>query len=153
MKTLVKPNGNLFPAIPSLLEEFLFRDLLDTPSNGNWKSSGATLPAVNVGETNDAFNIEVAAPGLKRGDFHVELDNNLLTISAHREEKNSEQNAESGFSRREFSYQSFQRSFALPENKIEGEKISAKYTDGILYITVPKKEEAKVKPPKQISIS
>ena len=152
MKTLVKPGGNLFPAIPSLMEDFLLRDLFDS-SNGNWKSSGATLPAVNIGETNDAFVIEVAAPGMKREDFHVELDNNMLTISSAREEKTEETEKDNLYSRREFSYQSFQRSFALPENKIEGDKISAKYTDGILYITVPKKEEAKVKPPKQIAIS
>jgi HSP20 family protein len=152
MKTLVKQNGNLFPAIPSLIEDFFLRDLLDS-SNGNWRSNGASLPAVNVAETNDAFTIEVAAPGMKRGDFHVELDNHVLTISSNREEKKEDVNDESRYTRREFSYQSFQRSFALPENKIEGDKVSAKYTDGILHITVPKKEEAKVKPPKQISIS
>lgn len=148
MKTLVKPSGNLFPAIPSLVEDFFLRDMFDT-ANGNWRSSGTTLPAINVGETNDAFVIEVAAPGMQREDFHVELDNNVLTISSHREEK---QNG-NFYTRREFSYQSFQRSFALPENKIEGDKISAKYADGILNITVPKKEEAKVKPPKHIAIS
>lgn len=152
MKTLVKSNGNLFPAIPSLIEDFLMRDLLNT-TNENWKSTGATLPAVNFGETNDAFTIEVAAPGMKRGDFHVELDNNVLTISSQREENENEKNKEGQYSRREFSYQAFQRSFALPENKIDGEKIAAKYTDGILYLTVPKREEAKVRPPKQISVS
>lgn len=152
MKTLVKPGGNLFPAIPSLMEDFFLRDLFDT-SNGSWTSSGATLPAVNIGETNDAFIIEVAAPGMKREDFHVERDNNMLTISSTREGKQEEKDKGNLYSRREFSYQSFQRTFALPENKIEGDKISAKYTDGILYITVPKKEEAKVKPPKQIAIS
>lgn len=152
MKTLVKPNGNLFPAIPSLIEDFFLRDMFDS-SNLNWRSSGTTLPAVNVGETNDAFTIEVAAPGMKREDFHVELDNNMLTISSEREEKKEEKDSQNLYTRREFSYQSFQRSFALPENKIAGDRITAKYTDGILYITVPKKEEAKVKPPKQISIS
>ena len=151
MKTLVRPNGNLFPAIPSLVEDFFLRDFFDN-SNANWRSGGTTLPAVNVMETNDDFTIEVAAPGMKREDFHVELDNNTLTISSSREEK-KEDKGDDLYTRREFSYQSFQRSFALPENKIVGEKIAARYTDGILYITVPKKEEAKVKPPKQISIS
>jgi HSP20 family protein len=149
MKTLVKTNGTLFPAIPSLVEDFLMRDLMDGVS-GNWRSSGATLPAVNVRETNDAFNIEVAAPGMKRDDFHVELDNHVLTISS--EQENNQKHEDGKYSRREFSYQAFQRSFALPENKIDGEKISAKYADGILYLSVPKKEEAKVKPPKQISV-
>lgn len=152
MKTLVKGNGSLFPGIPSLMEDFILRDLIDS-SNGNWKSNGATLPAVNVGETNDAFTIEVAAPGMKRDDFHVELDNNVLMISANRENKNDEKKNDNLYTRREFSYESFQRSFSLPENRVEGDKISAKYKDGILYITVPKTEDAKVKPPKQIAVS
>jgi HSP20 family protein len=153
MKTSVNQNGNLFPSMPSLLEDFLLRDLLDPSSGRNWKSNGATLPAVNVGETNDAFIIEMAAPGMKRDDFHVELDNNTLTISSKYDEKNENKNNQNRYTRREFSYESFQRSFSLPENKVEGDKIAAKYTDGILYITVPKRDEAKIKPPKQISIS
>ena len=152
MKTLVRPNGNLLSTIPSLFEDFILRDLLDS-SNGNWKANGATLPAVNVGETNDAFLIEVAAPGMSRENFHVELDNHVLTISSNREERNEEAARDGQYTRREFNYQAFQRSFSLPENKVEGDKISAQYKDGILHITVPKKEEAKVKPPKQISIS
>jgi HSP20 family protein len=111
----------------------------------------STLPAVNVRETNDNFAIEVAAPGMKRDDFKVELDNNVLTISSQREEK-QEQQQDENYTRREFNYQYFQRSFTLPENKVEGEKIAARYADGILHITVPKKEEAKVKPIKQITI-
>ena len=81
MKTLVKSNGNLFPAIPSLLNDFFTDDWLDS-SLANWRSSGTTLPAVNVRETNDDFRIEVAAPGMKRDDFKVELDNHVLTISS-----------------------------------------------------------------------
>ena len=151
MKTSVRPDRHLFPAIPSLFENFILRDLLDS-SNGNWKSGDATLPAVNVAETNDDLTIEVAAPGMKREDFHVELDNNMLTISARREDGSDERNRDN-YTRREFHYQSFQRTFTLPEDKVEGEKIAAKYKDGILYITVPKREEAKIKPPKQISVS
>ena len=152
MRNLVKSNGTLFPAMPSLFDDFLSKDLFDW-SNNNWRSSGATLPSVNVSETNDNFAIEVAAPGMKRDDFKVELDNNVLTISSELSDNKEEKDNEGHYSRREFSYQSFQRSFALPENKVEGEKISARYTDGILHITVPKKEEAKVKPVKKISIS
>jgi len=149
MRTLVRQTGNLFPSLPSLLEDFFSRDWADsTLANMN---HGFTLPAVNVQETNDDFILEVAAPGMKRDDFKVELDNNVLTISSNREEKQGDQNNEN-FTRREFSYQYFQRSFSLPENKVEGDKISARYVDGILHITVPKKDEAKVKPIKQISI-
>lgn len=153
MKSLMKSNnGNMIPSIPSLLNDFLANDWLSSPV-GNWRTSGTTLPSVNVRETNDAFHIEVAAPGMKRDDFKVELDNNFLTISAEVEQKNENNDDRDGYTRREFSYQSFQRSFALPENKVEGEKIAAKYVDGILNITVPKKEEAKPKPAKQIKVS
>lgn len=152
MKSLVKSNGNLFPAMPSLFDDFFTRDLFDW-STGNWRSSGATLPAVNIRETNDDFSIEVAAPGMKRDDFKVELDNNILSISSQREEHNEEKDQAGNYTRREFSYQSFQRSFTLPENKVEGEKIVARYADGILQVTVPKKEEAKVKPAKQIAVA
>lgn len=151
MKSLVKSNGTFFPAIPSLFDDFFNRDWLDS-SLGTWRDSGATLPAVNVMETNDDFRIEVAAPGMKRSDFRVELDNNILTISSEREEKNEEKDASGNYTRREFSYQSFQRSFSLPEHRVMGEKITAKYADGILYVTVPKSEQAKVKPAKQIAV-
>lgn len=152
MKTLVRTNGTLFPSVPSLLND-LFTDDWFNSSLSNWRSSGSTLPAVNVRETNEEFSIEVAAPGMKRDDFKVELENNVLTISSQLEDKNEEKDPQGNYTRREFSYQSFQRSFTLPEGKVEGEKIAARYADGILHITVPKKEEAKVKPAKQISVA
>lgn len=152
MKTLVRTNGSLFPSMPSLLNDFFTDDWFNS-SLSNWRSQGATLPAVNVKQTNDDFRIEVAAPGMKRDDFKIELDNNVLTISSHREDKREEKDQDNNYTRREFSYQSFQRSFTLPEGKVEGEKIAARYVDGILHITVPKKEEAKVKPAKQIAVS
>ena len=152
MKSLVRSNGNSFSSIPSLLNDFFTEDWLDS-SIGNWKSMGATLPAVNVRENNDDFLIEVAAPGMKRDDFKVELDNNLLTISAQTEEQKDSSDKSGKYTRREFSYQAFQRSFSLPEYKIEGNKISAKYHDGILHIVVPKREDAKIKPARQITVS
>lgn len=150
MKTLVRQNATLFPSLPSLLEDFFNRDWAD--STLATRNFSATLPAVNVRETNDDFILEVAAPGMKREEFKVELDNNVLTISSHHEEKQEEYNESRNYTRREFNYQAFQRSFTLPENKVEGEKISARYVDGILHITVPKKEEAKLKPVKQIMV-
>ena len=151
MKSLVKSNGQFFPTIPSLFDDFFNRDGLDS-SLANWRVSGATLPAVNVSETADDFKIEVAAPGMKRDDFKVELDNNVLTISSERQDQSDEKDSNGNYTRREFSYQSFQRSFSLPENKVMGDKISARYADGILYVTVPKSEDAKVKPPRQIAV-
>jgi HSP20 family protein len=152
MKSLVRTNGNSFSSIPSLLNDFLTDDWLNS-SLMNWRSAGASLPAVNVLETNDNFMIEVAAPGMKRDDFKVELDNNVLTISSSQENNREEKGREGEYTRREFSYQAFQRSFSLPEAKVDGAKITAKYTDGILHVTVPKREEAKVKPARQIAVS
>lgn len=151
MKSLVKSNGTLFPTTPSLFDDFFNRDWLDS-SLANWRGNGASLPAVNVMETNDDFRIEVAAPGMKRGDFKVELDNNVLTISSERQDSSEQKDSNGNYSRREFSYQSFQRSFGLPENKVLGDKITARYVDGILHVTVPKSEDAKVKPAKQIAV-
>jgi HSP20 family protein len=148
MKTTLMNNRNLFPALPSLIEDFFGRNWADNSSSSDgWGSS--TLPAVNIYETNDAFRIEVAAPGMKRENFNVQLDNHVLRISA--EIKRDDQKDQ--FNRREFYYGSFERSFSLPENKVESEGIEAKYVDGILYISVPKREEAKVKPARQISVS
>lgn len=152
MKSLVKSNGNLFPSIPSLFDDFFTKDWLDS-TLATWRTSGATLPAVNVRETNENFSIEVAVPGMKRNDFKVELDNNVLTISSQREDSHEEKVNDSNYTRREFSYQSFQRSFTLPERKVMGDKISARYADGILYVSIPKSEEAKAKPAKQIAVS
>lgn len=149
-KSLVKGNGSLFPAVPSLLSDFFGKDWLDS-SMGSWRTSGSTLPAVNVQETNDNFLIEVAAPGMKRGDFRIERHNHVLTISSHREDSHEEKNG--SYTRREFSYQSFQRSFFLPQNQVKGEEIKAKYVDGILQITVPKAEDAKTKPAKKIAVT
>lgn len=151
MKSLVRSNGNLFPSIPSMFDNFFTNDWLDS-SLSNWKASGATLPAVNVKETDENFDIEVAAPGMKRDDFKVELDNNILTISSQREDTQEEKDKNGNYTRREFSYQAFQRSFALPESKVEGDKISARYNDGVLHVMIPKSEKTKVKPAKQITV-
>ena len=152
MKNLVRTNGNSFSSVPSLLNDFFTDDWFNS-SLANWTTAGSSLPAVNVRETNDDFMIDVAAPGMKREDFKVELDNNILTISSELEDKQEEKDKNGTYTRREFSYQSFQRSFSLPENKVDGGKISAKYTDGILHVIVPKREEAKVKPARQIAVS
>lgn len=151
MGTLVKSNNRLFPAIPSLFDDF-FKGDLSGLSNLN-QTYGETLPSINIKETDDRFEVEVAAPGMNKNDFKVELDNDNLTISAHKESRNEEKDDDDFYSRREFSYQSFSRSFSLPERMVQGEKITAKYRDGILNISIPKTEEAKIKPARQINIS
>ena len=150
MKTLVKSNGSLFPAIPSLFNDLFNKDWLD-PSLVNWKTSGATLPAANVKETKEKIVIELAVPGMKRDNFRVELRNNILSISAEVQEPQPNDEQES-YTHLEFSYLSFNRSFTLPD-RAEVSKISARYNNGILFITVPKREEGKIKPPKVIGIS
>jgi HSP20 family protein len=135
--------------MPSLIDRFFNDDLFDW-SLQNFSNTNSNLPAVNIKEKDDAFEIEMAAPGFNKEDFKIELNNNLLSISSEKKTENETKENER-FTRREFSYQSFMRSFTLP-NSIEGEKINAKYENGILNIHIPKKDEAKVKPVKQIEI-
>lgn len=135
--------------MPSLFDRFLENDLFDW-SNRNYSNTNTTLPAVNIKEDEDGFEVEMSAPGLDKKDFKVELNNNVLTISSEKKTENETKEGEQ-FTRREFSYQSFSRSFTLPET-VESEKIKAKYENGILKLNIPKKEEAKPKPVKQIEI-
>jgi HSP20 family protein len=107
---------------------------------------------VNVKENENEFQIEVAAPGMKKDDFKVNFDNGRLTISSESREEKSEKDG-GKYTRREYRYQSFQRSFTVPESVVDGEKIQARYTDGILNISLPKREEVKPKPAKEIKIS
>lgn len=117
----------------------------------NFSNTNTTLPAVNVIEKDEEFAIELAAPGMKKDDFKIHLEGNVLTISSERKDHKEEKNG--NYSRREFSYQSFQRSFTLPEATVESDKVSAQYNDGILNIHIPKREEAKPKPAREIKIS
>lgn len=119
--------------------------------NMNFSPSGTTLPSVNIKETKDNFIVEVAAPGMRKEDFKIELDNNIMTISSERSETERDEDKEGNYTRREFSYQSFQRSFTLP-NTVQGENIAAQYKDGVLNIVIPKREEAKQKSSRVIEI-
>jgi HSP20 family protein len=121
-------------------------------NNNNFSSTNSTLPAVNVREDDDAYKIEVAAPGLKKDDFKISYDNGRLTISSEYKNEVEDKEGEK-ITRREFSYQSFQRSFTVAENVVDAEKIAANYDSGILYLTLPKRDEVKPKPAKQIKIS
>ena len=122
----------------------LFEDLFNYPTS--WK--GFNVPAVNIHETNDAYHLELSAPGVNKDDFKVNLDKGLLTISY--EKKNVQENNEYKTRRREFSVSSFKRSFTVDEN-INADGIEAKYDNGILQLLLPKKDEVKVTP-KQITI-
>lgn len=147
--TIVKTNREALPSFSNLFDDF-FNTELGNWRRSNFSDSNTTLPKVNIMEDDNEFRVEMAAPGMKKSDFSIELDHNLLTISSEKKEENT--NGEGRYSRREFAYHSFQRSFTLPDSA-NGEKIKASYKDGILEIGIPKKEEAKPKPPKTISIS
>jgi len=124
----------------------LFNDRMDRMMS---TTTGISTPAVNVLEEEDRFELHVAAPGLKKNDFDVQVENGVLSVSAEREEE--EKKEEDNFTRREFSYTSFHRQFTLPEN-VEDEDIKAEYEDGVLKIRIPKKEMEVKKQPKQIEI-
>jgi HSP20 family protein len=148
---LAKTTNNWFPSTPSIFDRFFNGDLMDWSSN-NFSNTNSTLPAVNVKENNNEFLIDVAAPGMKKEDFNINYDNGVLTISSEHENKVEEKDGER-VTRREFSYQSFQRSFTVAENTIDAEKIKAGYKEGILHITLPKRDEVKPKPAKEIKIT
>jgi HSP20 family protein len=147
MSLLVKRNGNFFP---SVINDLFETDLL-SPELFNFEGSlPSRIPSVNITEGDKNFKIELAAPGFDKKDFKVETDNGMLTISSEKEKEDKEET--DNYRRREFSYSSFRRSFQLPENSIQ-DKIEAKYENGVLKLTLPKKEISISKPKKEIKIA
>lgn len=134
------------PVFPSLFDDFFTRDGFG-PEIG-WPAL-KTGPAVNIVERDDAFAIEVAAPGLAKEDFKIEVENDLLTISF---EKKAEKEEKGRYTKREFSYTSFSRSFTLPEGVVDADAIDARYENGVLHLNLPKREEVKPKPKRTIAI-
>lgn len=149
--TIVKRNGNLMSHFPTLFDDFLNRDFFNWGLT-NYSDTNTTIPAVNIKETADNYVVEVAAPGMTKKDFRVQLDGNLLTISSEKtsEKENKE---EVRYTNREFSYQSFSRTFNLQKDVVDTEKIEAKYEDGVLHLMIPKKEQAKQQQPRLIEIA
>ncbi len=149
--TILKRNGNLLNNFPTLFDDLLNRDVFNWGLT-NYSDTQTTIPAVNIKETADNYEVEVAAPGMTKKDFRVQLEGNTLTISS---EKTSEQ--EEGddvrYRSREFSYQSFSRTFNLQKDVVDTENIQAKYEDGVLHLLIPKKEHAKQKQPRVIEIA
>lgn len=141
-------NGLTFPMWSSWIDELFNRELPSVfTSNFN---TGLTLPKVNIRETKDSYYVDMAVPGLQKSDFMVDLDNQVLSITAETNENNLDN--EDNHIRREFGYASFKRSFSLPET-VNEDKIKAEYRDGILSIHLPKKEEAIQKPARSIKIA
>ena len=145
-------------AIPSLFTDWFRPDSLF--DSGLWDLDtslaparlGVNVPSVNIKETPKEYTLEVAAPGLERKDFNIEVENHALKISAEKEEKKEEKKEGNGYSRKEYSYNSFMRSFTLPDNVKEAD-IDAKYENGILIVHVPKAKETPTAPVKKIAVS
>ena len=141
-----KKNGDLFPSVLS--------DFFDTDRffNSRWPEGEfeKTIPSVNIRENGNQFRIELAAPGFSKTDLKVDVENNVLTISAEKKEEKNEEGDR--FTRKEFSYNSFSRSFTLPQ-AASADKIDARYNDGILQLCIPKREEAKALTKKEIKVA
>jgi len=142
--TLIKHNRRT--QIPSIFDDRFMRDLF----HNDWNpTTSKTVPAVNIQESNESYLLTFAVPGMKKEDFKIELNNDQLIVSAKVEEGKEETVK---YTRKEFNFTRFERRFTLPETANVHE-IGAKYENGVLNVTVPKKEEAKVPAPKHIEIA
>ncbi len=142
MKPIIRKPIN--DPILSFFDDFLTNQLAKV---GNEQ---LVVPAVNIIENDKEVKIDVAAPGLSKKDFEISVENNTLTISAHKEVEKVEEGT--NIVKKEFGYENFQRSFTLPEELFDVENIKASYKNGVLEITIPKKEEEQKKV-KKIQIS
>lgn len=140
--SVIKRNDILFP---SLLNEIFKPDWF-----GGMENMRTNVPAVNIKENEKDFQLELSVPGRAKEDFTIEIDDNILSISS--EVKSENEVEKNNYTRREFAFSSFKRSFTLPES-VDGEKINANYENGILTFTLPKKEEALPKPKRMIELS
>lgn len=142
---LVRFNRPAQKHLSHLIDDFFtsgFNDIFD-------KDFSKKIPSTNILEKDNSFIIELAAPGLKKDDFKINIENNQLLISTEKKEEKTESSEK--YTRREFNYTSFKKSFHLSK-EIDRDKIGAKYEDGILRLTLEKKEEAKVKEPRHIKV-
>ena len=144
----VDSNFNLLPSLPSWFDDILDKEF-DNEFISNF-NTGITLPAVNVIDSEDEFIVEMAVPGLSKSDFEINIDNYVLSIGVESKSENNEETK--NYTRREFGYSAFKRTFAVPDS-VEVDKISADYKDGILKVHLPKRDEAKKKPVRNIKIS
>jgi len=148
MSIIKRNNGT---TMTNLFDDIFSKDLFNWGLD-NYSGTATSLPGVNIRENAEHFLVEMAAPGMNKEDFKIELDGNNLTISSQRTQAD-EPRQDERYTRREFSYQSFQRSFTLPKDVVDIDHIQAKYQNGVLNLVIPKKEEAKQKPPRMIQIS
>lgn len=152
MNLSLRPTAGLSRFLSDWPSSLLDRDFFDIESSMLPARLGVNIPSVNIRETPKEYVLEVAAPGLERKDFNIEVDNRTLTISAEKEERKEEKKEEDGYSRKEYSFNSFTRSFTLPDD-VKDSDIDAKYDNGILKVTVPKAKETAAKAVKKITVS
>lgn len=154
--SLIKANKRRTPRLSNVFKnDPFFTDLFDRRSMlNNFFDSNMDLdmsPAMNVKEKEKEFEVELAAPGLKKDDFNITLEEGILTVSAQKEESREEE--KEGFINKEFSYNSFSRSVSIPESVDEEKEITAKYEDGVLKLKLHKKENMEPKKAKKITVS
>ncbi|MGN6195447.1 MAG: Hsp20/alpha crystallin family protein [Ginsengibacter sp.] len=131
-----------------------WRDFLSADNffNNNWlRTWDKDFPAVNIAENDKNYSLEVVAPGFAKDDFKLKVDDDVLTISAETKTENNNNGKDKDYTRREYSYSSFTRSFRLPDN-VKDDSISASYKDGVLDIELPK-SKTEVKATKEIPVS
>jgi len=136
-------------SLPAIFNDFLKPWDKWVDNNGGSLAHLLTVPAVNIVEKQNHFEISLASPGMKKDDFQIDVEGNMLTISADLEE--SEEEKEGKHTRREFNYTSFSRTFTLPEGVMK-DKIEASYNNGLLKLVLPKTEEAKRTASKHIPV-
>ena len=154
MNLTLKPKTGMSRIFSDMLRpDSLFdRDIFDLKSDFFPMRLGMNFPSVNIREDKKEYVLELAAPGLERKDFNIEVENNTLNISVEKEEQREEGKQDGDYWRKEYSYNSFSRSFILPENVTEG-NIDARYEKGVLMIHVPKAKETPAKPHHKIAVS
>ncbi len=143
--TLIRRVNNNYPVFQNWLEDFI--GTVDNSINSRMRSN---VPAVNIAETDNSFEIAFAAPGLSKSDFSIHLEKDVLTVKSIKE--NNQNDSNTNYTRKEFNFSTFQRSFTLPD-AVDIDNIKAEYQNGILNIEIPKKEEAKAKSAREIEIS
>lgn len=150
MFSLTKTNNDrnrLFTDFPLLFDDAFSKNFFEK------QNRMFNTPAVNIKETDKSFELDLAVPGMDKKDFKIELKDGSITISAKHEHKVEETNEKERYTRREFSYQSFSRSFVLAEDLVDPEAINAKYENGILNVSIPKKPTTQINLSKEIQIS
>jgi HSP20 family protein len=146
MKTLAKRNPSIFSTFPSIFDDFFTNEMVQA----NQRSHASFVPAVNVFETDEQYSLEVFVPGFSKENIKIDIQDEVLTISSETSE--AKQSTEEGkFTRKEFSFSSFKRSFSIPEI-VDVEAIDAKYENGILNILLPKRKEVLTQKVRTISI-